>query len=132
MTINKAKVDQWIPKARAAIADAKILNDNGKLDSGYRGQISAFGAAVSMGSVLSAVAFFSKKGSDKDHDSQRKENDYDRSKLIDAVRKIIGCSESLDKFAQTDKDAKEQILHAAIALKLAMNLYEWEPKGKGE
>ena len=122
MTINKAKVDRWIPKAYAAIADAKILNDNGKLDSGYRGQISAFGAAVSMGSVLSAVSFFSKDGS----------SDVERSKLIDAVKRIIGCPKSLYEFTQTDKDAKEQILHAAIALKLAMNLYEWEPKGEGE
>ena len=129
MTINKAKVDHWIPKAHGAVADDKLLNNNGKLDSGYRGQISAFGAAVSMGSVLSAVAFFSKKGSDKDHDSQRKENDYDRSKLMRAIEIVLGLDkDTLRLYAQEQDNAKQQILHAAIALKLAMNLYEWEKK----
>ena len=127
MTIDKTKIDELIPKAYDALRESKVLNPNGKLDSGYRGQISAFGAAVSTGSVLSAVSFFSKKASGSDHDEQRKSNDYDRSKLMDAIAWTIDdCPGSLYDYVQKDiAAAKEQVLHAAIALKLAMSLYDW-------
>jgi len=121
VTIDKAKIDDLIPKAYEALQAVRIAQ-NGKLDSGYRGQIAAFGAAVSMGSVLSAIAFFSEQGS----------SEYGRDKLMKAIAQIIdGCRGTLYDYAAEKKDAaKREILHAAIALKLAMNLYEWEKKGK--
>ena len=124
MTIDKARVDKLISEAPKALEDAKIAID-GKLDKGYRGQISAFGAAISMGSVLSAVAFFNKDGSDKDHDDQRKESNYSRSKLMRAIELLLKQKKnSLPEYTQ-QKEAKSEILHAAIALKLAMSLYDW-------
>ena len=76
--MNKQKVDQWIPKAYEALATSGIAV-NGEVDNGYRGQIAAFGASVAMGSLLSAVAFFSVQGSSA----------VERQKLMDAIYLLI-------------------------------------------
>jgi hypothetical protein len=113
VTIDKKQVDAWIPKAYQAIQGEHLLEADGKLKKAYRGQIAAFGAAVSMGSVSSAVAFFSEKGG----------SDVDRQRLMDAIACVLG-KDKLSEYAQQPQ-AKREIVHAAIALKLAMNLYDW-------
>ena len=116
--MNKAKVDQYIPAAYDALKDAGIVQD-GKIDSGFRGQIATFGAAVSMGSLLSAIAFFSEK--DK--------SAVDRVKLLDALFRVLksngmdGSYQNLYQYAAAHPDCQEEVLNAAIALKLAINLY---------
>jgi CRISPR-associated protein Cmr5 len=105
--MNKETVDQWIPKAYEAIQAAEIPEADGKVKKGYRGQISAFGAAIKMGSVASAIAFFSKQGN----------SDYDRPKLLDAIAKTSG--------KRIQDASAEEIENAAIAIKLALNLYDW-------
>jgi len=122
VTIDKKRVDALIPEAYKALADVEIA-ENGKLDKGYRGQIAAFGAAISMGSVLSAVSFFSKKANASDQ--KREDEGYDRSKLMRAIEILLKVEkDKLFQHAQKP-EAKDEILHAAIALKLAMNLYDW-------
>ena len=116
--MNKAKVDQYIPAAYDALKDAGIVQD-GKIDSGFRGQIATFGAAVSMGSLLSAIAFFSEK--DK--------SAVDRVKLLDALFRVLksngvdGNYQNLYQYAAAHPGCQEEVLNAAIALKLAINLY---------
>jgi len=118
--MNKAKIDKDIPAAYRALKDAKIVED-GKIDAGFRGQIATFGAAVSMGSLLSAIAFFSEKN----------KSDVPREKLLDALFLIIrthdgnasGDCKNLYEYAAAHPDCQEEILNAAIALKLAINLY---------
>ena len=117
--MNKQTVDKWIPDAYGIIEKLGILKD-GKLDKGYRQQLSAFGAAISMGSLLSAISFFSQQGG----------SEFERPKLMEAILKLVDPEKTqkiLFDYAQTHKDtAKENILNATIALKLAMNLFPWK------
>ena len=120
--MNKRKVDDLIPKAVEILTDTGIVNKEGKIKKTYRGQISTFGAAIINGSLISAVAFFSDNGN----------SSTERSKLIEAIGKLIPESrEDLFEYVKKSgkskkKEVKEEILNAAIALKLAMNLYNLE------
>jgi CRISPR-associated protein Cmr5 len=111
--MNKRKIDQLIPDAYAMLAEVNIAED-GKIEKAWRGQISAFGAAISTGSLLAAIAFFSEQGSAK----------VEREHLMTAIAKLIG-QDDLFKYVKSEDErkAKEEIINAAIALKLAMNLY---------
>ena len=113
-----------------------VKEDNGKkyIDKAFRGQISSFGAAVQMGSLLSAVAFFSSKGG----------SDVDRPKLMKAIYTLIkensdtefdNADAPLLKYVskhQNDAFLKDNVLEAAVALKLAMNAYELRKGEKSE
>lgn len=103
----------------------------------FRSQISSFGAAVTMGSLNAAVAFFSEQGKSK----------TDRGLLMDALYLMIKIpKDKIDKMTNEDirnktekknllnyvidvKDqnrlsVKKEIIDNAVALKLAMNAYE--------
>ena len=103
----------------------------------YRSQISNFGAAVTMGSIKSAVAFFSQQGKAV----------ADRPKLLQAMYFIISNGEILtpDEIfkwlcSQDQSEVREKFINASVALKLAMNFYKLLPeknsdnaqKGDGE
>ena len=144
---NKRKIDEYIPKAIDALNSVhnnenKKIVENGKINKTFSGQIATFAVAVSTSSLLSAVAFFSDNGS----------SSVERSLLMDAIYKVIKNDESTDKTKQYPNNAenrklleyvkrkyekyeksknrlaynrvKEDILNAAIAVKLAMNFYE--------
>lgn len=129
--MNKIAIDRNLPYAYKAIIDAKISKD-GKVNKSYRGQISTLGAAITMGSIKSAICFFSEKANNN--------SDVDRSKLLKAISYVLKNSEDtreqykkVDDFkmyilnSDLDIEAlKEDIVNAAIAIKLAMNLFEWE------
>ena len=118
--MNKQRIDKWIPTAYDILKECKIANNN-QINKGYRSQISAFGAAISMGSLMSAVAFFSKKG----------QSEVDRPKLMEAIVMLIFGKKEKNLFEyiriHNSEQTKEQVLDACIALKLAMNLYELIP-----
>ena len=123
--MNKKQVNDWILPAQKAIVECGIA-ENGKIDSAFRGQISSFGAAVVMGSLKSAVAFFADDGS-----AQVK-----RSKLITAMYFVISGGEKKNPkyvFAyickHDNRHTKEQFINASIAIKLAMNFFDM---GKGD
>ena len=138
--MNKRKVETWLSKAIEALEcnECKIqLRDkvkdengkereipNGKISKSFRGQISSFGAAVTMGSFKSAVAFFGKDG----------ESGVKRSELIraiyyitDGVWKEADCIVS-EVIRETDNvrlaKKKEDFINASVAIKLAMNAFE--------
>ena len=116
--MNNRKVDEWIPKAYEALSQCEIAKD-GQIVKGYRGQIAAFGASIAMGSLLSAIGFFTAQGN----------SDVERQKLMQAILTLIDprYNDTLFQYAlskRTDPDFKEDVLCAAVALKLAMNLYE--------
>lgn len=125
-TVNKAKIDRLLPLAYDAITKAGIA-ENGSVNKTFRGKASSFGAAITMGSLLAAIAFFSEKG----------DGDVDRSKLLRVIflvlkqdGEISEDAESLYRWASERINAgeeiqcKEHIINAAIAIKLAMNLYK--------
>ena len=123
--MNKKQVNDWILPAQKAIIECGIA-ENGKVDSAFRGQISSFGAAVVMGRLKSAVAFFADDGDAK----------VSRSKLIIAIYYIITgkrTKEPKDVFGyiceNDNRQTKEQFINASIAIKLALNFFDM---GKGE
>ncbi len=119
--MNKKKVDELIPKAVDALKQAGIANGE-TIAKTFRGQISTFGAAIVNGSLISAVAFFSEQGGAA----------VERQNLLKAIKMLIptaaGSKDLYEYIKAQGKEkegtVKEEILNAAIALKLAMNLYE--------
>lgn len=59
--MNKAIINDEVVIAYDVLKDSEIV-ENGKIKKTWRGQISTFGAAVTMGSLIPAVAFFSEPG----------------------------------------------------------------------
>lgn len=123
--MNKREVNDMLGVAYSAIEKAKLLEADGKILKAYRGQIAAFGAAITTGSLPAAVAFFMDKGG----------SEVDRPKLMQAIqlilqeKNIMKNSEKLfDYVKDNDSAKKEQVINAAIALKLAMNLYPQKEK----
>lgn len=120
--MNKNRVNGWVVLAAEALNEAGIAV-NGKVDPGFRGQIATFGAAVTMGSLKAAAAFFAKQGGAA----------VPRENLLCAMYYIV--QEGKDKAAKAEHvfeyicandnaQTREKFLDAAIALKLAMNLYD--------
>lgn len=119
--MNKKVIDNEIEIAYDAILN-RIANEKGQVQKTFRGQITSFGASIIMGTLLSAIAFFS--------DSEK--SSVDRKLLLQAIHDILKEQgktkpeeESLFEYAKAHgNEGKEEILNAAIALKLAMNLFE--------
>jgi len=117
--MNKKRVNEWILPARQAII-ANGIPENGVIDKTFRGQIATFGAAVVMGSLKSAIAFF----------AEQNKSSVDRPKLIKAMYQII-----TDEEAETTQEIFqyvcdnysyeliEKFTDASIALKLAFNFF---------
>lgn len=116
--MNKRSIDKLIPKAYEVLSECGIAKD-GEINKAWRGQISSFGASIVQGSLLAAVSFFSAKGG----------ADVNRPLLMDAIAKLIKADKPLFFYVQETNEENEQtvmedIVNAAIALKLAMNLYK--------
>ena len=119
--MNKNIINEEISLAYDAIREVGIANEKGEVQKTFRGQVTSFGASVLMGSLLSSIAFF----------SDDKKASVDRSLILKAIFYIlekqekVGAEETdLIKYAHSNqKEKKEEILNAATALKLAMNLY---------
>lgn len=124
--MNKKWIEDNIIKAYNLIGEAKIA-ENGNLSKTFRGYISTFGAAVTMGSLKAAIAFYSKES-----DSAR-----DREKLMQIIHALIeddNKGNSLMDYVKNSKNervAKMKICDAAIAVKLAMNMYNLVEGGRG-
>lgn len=125
--VNKRRVDKNIGNAYEILQDKNIgIAVDGKISKGYRGQISTFGAAISSGSLLAAVAFFSDKGNAQ----------VNRDRLMKAIMELVKRNHESVKEKELffyiknhsgseaqNMRLKEEILDYAIAIKLAMNLY---------
>lgn len=125
--MNKNLVNEEISTAYEAIKDPDVkISENGiSVKKEFRGQISSFGAAITMGSLTSAIAFFADKGGSK----------VDKTKLLKAIMYILNHKRGQeldtikDLFDYADRHgdkAKEEILNASLAIKMALNLYEFE------
>ena len=118
--MDKKRIDKLIPYAYKSL---KKISNNGAIDKEYRGGISSFGAAVSMGSLESAAAFFSAENSSAH---------YDRRKLgmivVETATEGKEENKSLYQYVEENKDCMNLVLDAAVAVKLAMNLYHLKSK----
>lgn len=130
--MDRRKVEEYLPKALEALEsrECRIAKD-GKIAKTFRGQISFFGAAVTMGSFKAAVAFFSDDGG----------SEVDRSELLRAADYVVNGSwrtagdicKSVMVLREPRLSAeKERYLNASVALKLAMNAFELTNKSDGE
>ena len=145
---NKRKIDEYISKAIEVLNNnKKIVKEGGKIDKTFSGQIATFAVAVSTGSLLSAGAFFSDNGGasnersslmdviyeiitdeklpdiDKENDKNRNNANNKYSGLLDYVKVKYKKSKESKEIVSYNR-VKEDILNAAIAIKLAMNFYE--------
>ena len=119
--MNKEIINQEISTAYEVLAEVGIAK-SGKIDNAFRGQISSFGAAITMGNLKAAIAFF----------SQTNGASVDRDKIPVAILEVLKRERNAKPSYNTlfqmlneeGEAVKEDILNAAIALKLAMNLYE--------
>lgn len=120
--MDKKWIENNILNAYELIGKADILED-GSLSKTFRGYISTFGAAITMGSLKAAIAFYSNKG----------EAAKDREKLMRIIYALIEGktygetkeNSLMDyvKNAENERAARMKICDAAIAVKLAMNMY---------
>ena len=129
--------DEMIARAISVLDTAGIVKKDKNpeklyIEKAFRRQISSFGAAVEMGSLLSAVAFFSSQGS----------SPTDRTKLMEAIyllltgneKKDIKENETLFRYVAqnpNNQQLKREVIDAAVAIKLAMNAYELRDVKKG-
>ncbi|MDR2453551.1 MAG: hypothetical protein LBD51_03135 [Bifidobacteriaceae bacterium] len=119
---SKKQIDALIPRARTVLEQVGIAQD-GSMPKAWRGQVAAFGAAIALGSLSAAVAFF------KDSTKSK----VDRSLLIEAIYRLIRGDTAQGTLAdlvsrpsitRVEQAALErEVSNAAIALKLAMNFY---------
>lgn len=118
--MNKKRVNDWILPAKKAIEMFGISNDKGQVVKTFRGQISSFGAAVVMGSLKSAVAYFSADG----------EATVERTKLVKAMYYVVEKKEAKPEEVfeyickNDDIQTKEKFIDASLAIKLALNFFE--------
>ncbi len=117
--MNKKRVDGWIPLAREALETCGVVKE-GVIDRSAQGLLSSFGAMVLSGSLRAAVAYFCDRG----------RLGPDRPRLLSAIYYCISGhyvepQQVLSTVCAQDSPAlKEQFIDAAIALKLAMGVYE--------
>lgn len=117
------------PECGIQIKNRETGKFTGQIPDGFRGQISSFGAAVTMGSFKAAVAFFAK-------DSEKSQAGVKRDELLRTMYRISSFGGGKWKDAQTiareifaldtsaEKRWKEEFINASVALKLAMNAFE--------
>lgn len=125
--MNKNTVNAEMEIAYRVLQEQKIAAVNrhtGRLeiDKTFRGLISSFGAMIVTRSLVPAVYVFSRRGSAA----------VDRSALTDAILSVLKQDGRVSKEVETlydyvtmadEQEAKENILNASLALKIAMNLY---------
>ena len=122
--MNKKRVNDLLLIAKNALVECEIAK-GGKINHTFRSHISTFGAAVTMGSLPAAVAFFSEQGSAS----------VERDKLITALYYCLYNEkktprEVLQYVCENNSiELKEKFSDAVISLKLAMNFFELK---KGE
>lgn len=128
--MDKNRINRLLPIAVEVIK--KELSE--PIPNEFRGYIASFGAAVTMGSLPAAVAYYS---------AASKNAKEDRTKLpvmiLEVLKKentaITAIKETtLFEYVTSFKNdnesfaIKEDVLHAAIAIKLGLNLFEIESK----
>ena len=117
--MNTKKVDQLIniTDKYICVSSNKMLNEKGYIPDSMASAISSFGAAVAMGSLLSAVARFISKS-----DETRK--------IMDCMNRVLAeyhgeeqIPETLFKRVQLASDkrsVREEILDCAVAASLSL------------
>lgn len=132
--MNKRKVEKLIPIAIDCVKNSKGLFVDGKIPGEYKGYIANFGASIIQSGLFATLAFYAKT------DAKSKS---DRCKLLEVIANVIYTSnkindskKSLMEYVKDTKDnksiIKEEVINAAIAVKLAMGVFEFVDKSEEE
>ena len=126
--MQNKRLEKLLPIAYEALAHNETIVKNGKIEKTFRGQISAFGAAILTGSLTTAVAFYSDQGKSKTprqallevilevlHKGELLPDNSVPSYTVDNMKKLV--------FDPKDPELQEKILDASVAIKLAMNFF---------
>lgn len=132
--MNKRRIDEMIPSAYEAIASDLAVD--GKVDKAYRGAISSFGAAIAMGSIISAAAYYNETAaSTKKNPGEIVDKNKVSIVLLDTLKKSkfganIEEKSLYDYVARCCREGdgnrikcKELVCDTAVAVKLALNLF---------
>ncbi len=119
--MDKNRVEELIPKAMESVE--KFIIKNNSVASEFKGYISTFGAGIVQNGLLSTLAFYENKSANTNED---------RSSLLKAIFYLID-KKSMEEFEESllkyvlekdDRDyIKEEIVNAAIAIKLALRTF---------
>ena len=138
--MNKREIEKQIPIAIDLINEfikgekfsKKEDKKFGQIPKEYKGYISNFGASIIQSGLLSAVAFF------EADDSKSKS---DRKVLTKLILKVIYRNKKLewkeDKtllnyiLENNNKETKEEVINAAIAVKLAIRVFKFTENSEG-
>lgn len=137
--MNKVKVEALIPKAIEEI-NVMIKNNrfssDGKIPNEFKGYISNFGASIVQSGLLSTVAFYEKNKEDTSAQQDRRlvnelilnmilsNKNREFNTLFDYVLSNAKVEEAKEK-EKKNRLIKEDIINAAIALKLAIRVFEF-------
>ncbi|KAE9633436.1 MULTISPECIES: type III-B CRISPR module-associated protein Cmr5 [Defluviitalea] len=125
--MNKNKVEKFIPIALDIIQEVEIANEKNEVPDVYNGYIASFGASIVQSGLLTTVAFF-----ERDNNNTKQ----DRRKIVNAIFSIIkkvdkkyenedSLLRCLIKYKSSIDDIEDDIICAAIALKLALRTFEF-------
>lgn len=124
--MNRKQVEKLIPYA-IKIIEKKLVED-GVVPREYNGYISSFGASIIQSGLLPTVAFY---------ESSTSSSEEDKRKLTEAILCLINKSQQeenkklLDyvlKNRESQENIKEDIINAAIAIKLSLRTFKLKDK----
>ncbi len=122
--MNKKKIADYMLHADAAIQASGIANE-GKIPSEFGGYISSFGASLVQSGLLPTIAFFNRES------TSSKEN---KGLVVKAIAHMLKHNNLFEQVKQnpTDNLLFQNIVHAAIALKLVLRTYPLTKEKKEE
>ncbi|GAA0182523.1 type III-B CRISPR module-associated protein Cmr5 [Clostridium sediminicola] len=132
--MGKKRIEILIPKALQAVTDFIADNDM-KVKTEYKGYISSFGASIIQSGLYTAIAFYESTTSEVEKERRNLlkaircvvDEDYDKSdkELLMNYCMLNDIQFSQDNVSGKSKtELKEEIIDAAIAIKLAIRTFE--------
>jgi len=146
------RIDKLIPIAIKAISENKIPGLDNKVPNEYKGYIDTFGASIVQNGLIPAIIFFETAEGKKEEsfsiDSEKKGIYDNRNKLMKTIRQVIrekemeDCGagpETLFQYIMTkkghnieEKQIRQDIVDAAIAVKLALRTFAFTKANENE
>lgn len=127
--MNKKQVETLIPNAIKAIEEYLLDDKDRTVASEYNGYISSFGASIIQSGLLPTVAFF---------ETEENKSQKDKKRLISAILYLIKGNASKEsikneklleyilKNKEKEDFIKEDIINAAIAIKLSLRTFKFK------
>ena len=147
------RIDELIPAAIYIIKENDIPDkDSGIVPNEYKGYIDTFGASIVQNGLIPAVIFFETAGGKEDRsitsESEKKGIYKNRNKLMKAILQVIlhnekdTMTEKLEtlfeyvtikkKGGMTEKQVRQKVVEAAIAVKLALRTFAFKKENEND